>query len=169
LKSSLKRYLLFVAVAALTEPGHEEKLHELTGPQAFTHAERAEHLSRRWDAMRRSSTSHPRPCATLFSASGSQTDKRRAPLKTYAHYRRGEVAAVTSRVRDAIGKAPRTYDDSFIRYKYFSMGFVKSALQVIVGGRLLRFWNTDRERLAKRRGSLNLRGLLATSKDQFFR
>src|SRR5215212_6875442 len=35
-----------VAVAALTEPGHEGKLYELTGPQALTHAEMAEALSK---------------------------------------------------------------------------------------------------------------------------
>jgi uncharacterized protein YbjT (DUF2867 family) len=35
-----------VAVAALTESGHEGKLYELTGPRALTHAEMAECLSR---------------------------------------------------------------------------------------------------------------------------
>src|SRR5918997_1802812 len=34
-----------VAVAALTQPGHEGKSYELTGPQALTHAEMAETLS----------------------------------------------------------------------------------------------------------------------------
>lgn len=35
-----------VAVAALTEAGHEGKTYELTGSQALTHTEMAEHLSR---------------------------------------------------------------------------------------------------------------------------
>jgi uncharacterized protein YbjT (DUF2867 family) len=34
-----------VAVAALTEPGHEGKIYDLTGPRALTHAEMAEGLS----------------------------------------------------------------------------------------------------------------------------
>jgi uncharacterized protein YbjT (DUF2867 family) len=34
-----------VAVAALTETGHEGKIYDLTGPQALTHAEMAERLS----------------------------------------------------------------------------------------------------------------------------
>ena len=32
-------------------------------------------------------------------------------VEDYAHYRRGEAAAVTSGVRDAIGKAPRSFDE----------------------------------------------------------
>ncbi len=32
-------------------------------------------------------------------------------LEDYAHYRRGEAAAVTAGVRDAIGKAPRPFEE----------------------------------------------------------
>jgi hypothetical protein len=32
-------------------------------------------------------------------------------VEDYAHYRRGEAAAVTSGVQDAIGKAPRSFEE----------------------------------------------------------
>lgn len=99
-----------VAVAALTETGHEGKIYELTGPQALTHTEMAERLStvlgRRIafvdispETMRETLLSVRFP---VWQADGL--------LEDYAHYRRNEAAAIAAGVKEAIGKEPRSFE-----------------------------------------------------------
>jgi uncharacterized protein YbjT (DUF2867 family) len=98
-----------VAVAALTESGHEGKIYELTGPQALTHAEMAECLSR---ALGRQVAFVDIPPETMRDALlgvGFPVWQADGLLEEYALYRRGEAAPVTSGVQDAIGKAPRSF------------------------------------------------------------
>jgi uncharacterized protein YbjT (DUF2867 family) len=100
-----------VAVAALTESGHEGKIYELTGPQALTHAEMAEGLS---EALGRRVTFVDIPPEAMREALvgvGLPVWQADGLVEDYAHYRRGEAAAVTSGVRDAIGKEPRSFDE----------------------------------------------------------
>jgi uncharacterized protein YbjT (DUF2867 family) len=97
-----------VAVATLTDAGHEGKIYDLTGPQALTHVEMAEHLS----------TALERQIAFVDTSSEAMHDfllSAKFPVwqadglvEEYVHYRRNE-AAVTSGVRDAIGKDPRSF------------------------------------------------------------
>jgi uncharacterized protein YbjT (DUF2867 family) len=100
-----------VAVAALTEAGHEGKIYELTGPQALTHAEMAELLS---EALGRQVAFVDIPPETMREALlefGFPVWQADGLIEDYAHYKRGEAAAVTSGVRDAIGKAPRSFEE----------------------------------------------------------
>jgi uncharacterized protein YbjT (DUF2867 family) len=95
-----------VAAAALSEPGHEGATYTLTGPAAVTHAQIA---------------------AALTAATGHEITFTDAPpeafagalheimppwqvdglLEDYAHYRRGEAAAVSPAVAEVTGRPPR--------------------------------------------------------------
>ena len=99
-----------VAAAALTEDGHAGKTYTLTGPEALTHAEMAEKLSAATER-------------TIAFADVSEDDMRHAMagvamppwqieglIEDYAHYHRGEAAAVATGVRDATGREPRGFD-----------------------------------------------------------
>jgi uncharacterized protein YbjT (DUF2867 family) len=100
-----------VAVAALTEPGHEGKTYELAGPQALTHAEMAEALSK---ALRRQVSFVDIPPEAMRDALlglGVPEWQADGLVEDYEHYRRGEAEAVTSGVQDAIGKAPRSFEE----------------------------------------------------------
>jgi uncharacterized protein YbjT (DUF2867 family) len=100
-----------VAVAALTESGHEGKIYNLTGPQALTHVEMAECLS---EALGRRVTFVDIPSEAMREALlgvGLPVWQADGLIEDYAHYRRGEAAAVTSGVRDATGKAPRSFEE----------------------------------------------------------
>ena len=99
------------AAAALTQTGHESRIFDLTGPEALTHTELAEKLS----------TSAGRRITFSDVSEGAMGDAlRRAGmpawqvdglLEDYAHYRRGEAAAVCTGVIDATGAAPRSFSN----------------------------------------------------------
>lgn len=100
-----------VAVAALTESGHEGKIYNLTGSEALTHAEMAEHLS---TALGRQITFMDiSPAAMREAVIGFGMPEWQADglLEDYAHYRRDEASAIASGVQDATGKAPRRFAD----------------------------------------------------------
>jgi uncharacterized protein YbjT (DUF2867 family) len=100
-----------VAVAALTEPGHEGKIYDLTGPQALTHAEMVEGLS---EALGRRVVFIDIPPEAMRDAVlglGFPEWQAEGLIEDYAHYRRGEAEAVTSGVRDATGKEPRSFEE----------------------------------------------------------
>ena len=99
-----------VAVAALTETGHEGKIYDLTGPQALTHAEMAEYLS---TALGRQITFvdiSPEAMHETLLGIGLPIWQADGLLEDYAHYRRNEASTVTSGVRDAIAKDPRSFE-----------------------------------------------------------
>lgn len=98
-----------VAIAALTEPGHEGKIYDLTGAQALTHTEAAQYLC---DAIGRKinfvDISPDQMLETLLSVH-FPTWQAEGLIEDYAHYRRGEASMVASGVQDATGKAPRRF------------------------------------------------------------
>jgi len=100
-----------VTVAALTESGHEGKLYELTGPQALTHAEMAEGLSRALGRQVAFVDIPPEAMREALLGIGFPVWQAEGLVEDYAHYRRGEAAAVTSGVEDATGKAPRSFEE----------------------------------------------------------
>lgn len=99
-----------VAVAALTEAGHEGKIYELTGPQALTHAEMAEHLSTALNRRIAFVDTLPEAMHDTLLSVGFPVWQADGLLEEYALYRRNEAAAVTSGVHDAIGKDPRNFE-----------------------------------------------------------
>jgi uncharacterized protein YbjT (DUF2867 family) len=99
-----------VAVAALTETGHEGKIYDLTGPQALTHTEMAEYLAA---AIGRPITFVDIAPEAMYEALlgiGFPVWQADGLIEDYAHYRRNEAAAIASGVQDAIGKAPRSFE-----------------------------------------------------------
>lgn len=105
------RDIASVAVAALTETGHEGKIYDLTGSVAISHAEMAKHLSKALgreitfiniplEAMRGSLISLGFP---IWQADGL--------VEEYAHYQRNEAARVASGVHDVLAKEPRRFEE----------------------------------------------------------
>lgn len=105
------RDIAAVAVAALTETGHESKIYNLTGPQALTHSEMAAYISAA--IGRQIAFVDVAPAAMLESLRGIGMPVWQAEglLEDYAHYRRNEAAAVLSGVRDAIGIVPHSFEE----------------------------------------------------------
>lgn len=98
-----------VAVAALTEAGHEGKTYDLTGSQALTHAEIAEQLS---TALGRKITFvdvSPEAMHDALLGVGFPLWQADGLIEEYAHYRRNKAAEVTSGIQDAIAKEPRSF------------------------------------------------------------
>ena len=103
------RDIAAVAAVALTERGHEGRTYDLTGPQALTHSEMAAHLS---DALGRRVEFidvSPEAMRGALVSVGLPPWQADGLLEDYAHYRRGEAAAVFSGVQDVTGQAPRTF------------------------------------------------------------
>jgi uncharacterized protein YbjT (DUF2867 family) len=95
-----------VAAAVLTQAGHEGATYTLTGPAAVTHAEMAAALGA---ALGREITfTDVPPEAFAQSLHGVLPPWQvEGLLEDYAHYRRGEAAAVSPAVMEVTGRAPR--------------------------------------------------------------
>jgi uncharacterized protein YbjT (DUF2867 family) len=103
------RDIAAVAAVVLTESGHEGATYTLTGPEAITHSQIAAALTA---ALGRTVTFTDVP-PEAFAASIRkllppwQVD---GVLEDYAHYRRGEAAAVSPVVEQITGTAPYSID-----------------------------------------------------------
>jgi uncharacterized protein YbjT (DUF2867 family) len=100
-----------VAARILNESGHEGKTYDITGPQALTHAEMADQLSKAAakpikyvdipaDAMRQALLGFGMPA---WQADGL--------IEDYDHYRRGEAGVVTETVRDVTGSEATSFSE----------------------------------------------------------
>jgi uncharacterized protein YbjT (DUF2867 family) len=100
-----------VAVAALTTTQHDNQVYALTGPDALTFAEMAHQLSQ---AVGRTITYVDVPPEAMRAALadlGFPAWQADGLLEEFAMYRRGEAAGVEPGVREALGRAPRAFDD----------------------------------------------------------
>jgi uncharacterized protein YbjT (DUF2867 family) len=98
-----------VAVVALTNAGNEGKTYDLTGPEALTHAQMAEQVSRALN----------RPVTFVDLAEKAFREGLRTLhmpdwqadglVEDFAHYRRGEAADISSAVKDVTGTAPHPF------------------------------------------------------------
>lgn len=103
------RDIAAAAAAALTQPGHDNKIYDLTGPETLTHAQMAAGLSR---ATGRTITFVDVPPAAMHEAlqkAGFPEWQAEGLLEDYAHYHRGEAGELATGVRDATGQAPRDF------------------------------------------------------------
>ena len=103
------RDIAAAAAAALTEPGHENKIYDLTGPAALTHAEMAAGLAA---ALGRPVAFVDVPPADLqhyLLRAGMDPWQAEGLLEDYAHYPRGEAAEVAPGVQEATGRPPRDF------------------------------------------------------------
>ncbi|BCJ29967.1 NmrA family NAD(P)-binding protein [Actinocatenispora sera] len=98
------------AAAVLTSDGHQGRTYDLTGPAAITHARLAEAIS--------AATGRPVHFADVSPDEFAAQLRGALPdwqvdglLEDYAHYRRGEAAAVSSAVPDLTGHPARSVDE----------------------------------------------------------
>ena len=99
------------AAAALTQTGHESRIFDLTGPEALTHTELAEKLSTSADRRITFSDVSEGAMGDALRRAGMPAWQVDGLLEDYAHYRRGEAAAVCTGVIDATGAAPRSFSN----------------------------------------------------------
>lgn len=103
------RDIASIAARALTELGHAGKTYDITGPEALTHAEMAQQLSK---AVGKQISYVDIPPAAMREAVmrfGMPAWQADGLVEDYDHYRRGEAAAVTSTVRDLTGKEATSF------------------------------------------------------------
>jgi uncharacterized protein YbjT (DUF2867 family) len=103
------RDIAAVAAAALTEPGHEGRTYDITGPEALTHAEMAERLSAALGRRVEFVDIPPDAMRQALIGFGFPTWQADGLIEDYAHYRRDEASAIASGVQDATGTAPRAF------------------------------------------------------------
>lgn len=104
------RDIAAVAAKALTEPGHEGKIYNLTGPEALTHSEIAERLSQ---TIGKPVTFVDIPSKSLLSyvlELGMPRWQAEGLVEDYEHYHRGEASKVEGGVFDATHRQPRSFD-----------------------------------------------------------
>jgi uncharacterized protein YbjT (DUF2867 family) len=105
------RDIAAVAAAALTEEGHENKIYNLTGPEAITHTQIAATLSA---ALGKTISFVDVPPAAMKGALlqvGFPEWQAEGLIEDYAHYAKGEAAAITPDVERVTGKLARTFAD----------------------------------------------------------
>ena len=103
------RDIAAVAVAALTETGHEGKSYDITGPEALTHAQMAEELAQTIGkpvTFENISGAAMREALLGFHMPGWQAD---GLVEDYEHYSRGEATTLSTAVQAVTGVKPRTF------------------------------------------------------------
>ena len=105
------RDIAAVAAAALTQDGHEGKTYDLTGPEALTHGEMAEKLSKA--VGREIQYVDVAEEAKLSALLGFGVPQWQAYglIEDYAHYCRGEASSIASGIQDATGMQPKSFAD----------------------------------------------------------
>lgn len=103
------RDIAAVAAAALTGEGHEGKIYNITGPEALTHAEMAAQFSLVLKREVRFIDVSPEEMRQAVIAAGFPMWQAEGLIEDYAHYARGEAAAVTADVQLVTGRAPRNF------------------------------------------------------------
>ena len=103
------RDIAAVAVAALTEAGHEGKTYDITGPEALTHKQMAEELKRTLGkpvTFEDISGSAMREALLSFHMPEWQAD---GLVEDYEHYSRGEASTLSNAVAEITGAPPRSF------------------------------------------------------------
>jgi uncharacterized protein YbjT (DUF2867 family) len=101
------RDIAALAAAVLTERGHEGKTYTITGPAAVTHHEMAGAIA---EAIGRDVVFvdvPPQVFAGALRAAGVPPWQVDGLIEDYAHYARGEAAAIYHHVHDVTGAEPR--------------------------------------------------------------
>jgi uncharacterized protein YbjT (DUF2867 family) len=98
-----------VAAIALTEPGHEGRIHTLTGPEALSFADVAAALTRALGTPVSYVPISPDAAREAMLAGGLPAPAVDLVLALRAYEREGHNAAVTSTVAELLGRPPRNY------------------------------------------------------------
>ncbi len=104
------RDIAAVAVTALTTPGHEGKIYELTGPEALSVAEQVAKISKAIDKPLQAIDTPEAAARSAMLAEGMPRELVEAVLELMAHIRAGRGARLTNTVAEVLGREPRTFD-----------------------------------------------------------
>lgn len=105
------RDIAAVAAATLTQDGHENKIYDLTGPAAITHGQIAQYLSAATGQTINFISAPAEAMRPALVQAGFPAWQADGLLEDYAHYERGEAAAVSHVVHDVTGHAARGFAD----------------------------------------------------------
>jgi uncharacterized protein YbjT (DUF2867 family) len=100
------RDIAAVAVAALTENGHEGKTYDITGPEALTHAQMVCQFT---TVLGKPVTFVDMPEAAMRDALlgfGFPEWQADGLIEDYAHYRRGEASEISNCIQEVTGLSP---------------------------------------------------------------
>jgi uncharacterized protein YbjT (DUF2867 family) len=112
------RDIAAVAAIALTEQGHEGKTYTITGPAAVTHTEMAGAIAEAIGRPVAFVDVPPQAFAGALRAAGVPPWQVDGLIEDYAHYARGEGAAISPDVRVVTGVEPhdvRTFAKNYAR------------------------------------------------------
>lgn len=110
------RDIAAVAVEALTNTGHENKIYNLTGPAALTHQQMAEELSKGLGRNIQFVNVSSAEMQQALIAAGFPLWQAEGLIEDYAHYTRGEASAISSCVQEVTGKSPRDFKNFVTDY-----------------------------------------------------
>lgn len=111
------RDIAAVAVETLLHEQHQNKLYNLTGPEAITHYQMAEHLSNALDKPVQFIDVSPEHMMSGLTAAHFPEWQVGGLIEDYAHYARGEAEEVSQAVEEITGKAPRNFKTFAEDYK----------------------------------------------------
>jgi uncharacterized protein YbjT (DUF2867 family) len=100
------RDIAAIAAASLTEPGHEHKTYDITGPEALSHYQLAETLSQVLGKPVNFIDVSPDQMEEALRGAGFPEWQAGGLIEDYAHYAREEAAAVSDAVTRVVGRNP---------------------------------------------------------------
>ncbi|WP_207420262.1 SDR family oxidoreductase [Desertivirga brevis] len=108
-----------VAAKALTEPDHENKIYNITGPEALTHFQMAEIFSRVLGTEITYVDISPEQMQGALTAAGFPEWQVGGLIEDYAHYARGEASEVFDTVPEITGHPAASFEQFVNDYKNF--------------------------------------------------
>ncbi len=99
------RNIAAIAAIALSEPGHENRIYNITGKESITHYQMADTISRILKKQITFIDVSPEQMEGALRAAGFPEWQVGGLIEDYAHYARGEAAAVHSDVSDVTHNA----------------------------------------------------------------
>lgn len=105
-----------IAAIALSTPGHAGKIYDITGPESLTHRELATKLSIVLGRTISYVNVLPDQLLQALLQVGFPLWQAEGLIEDYAHYARGEAAAISPAVQQLTGHAPRSFDHFIQEY-----------------------------------------------------
>jgi uncharacterized protein YbjT (DUF2867 family) len=113
------RDIAAVAAETLTTEGHDNKIYDITGPEAITHRQIADHFSQELKKAVKFIDVKPEDMHREVVKAGFPLWQADGLMEDYAHYARGEAAHVSSNVKNITGNSPRNFQTFIADYAPF--------------------------------------------------
>ena len=108
-----------VAAKVLTEPGHENKIYNITGQESITHFQMAEIFSRVLNTKVTYIDLNSDQMQEALTAARFPEWQIGGLIEDYAHYERGEASEIFSSVQDVTGSLPVSFEQFVHDYQKF--------------------------------------------------